>query len=93
VWSLATAGAVINGLLAGERVVDGAFCFLEAFEFVAETCGVLEVEVGGGTAHAFVDTGVACDVIALIDAGQDITEVLLDRCSSIHGYALHTVFN
>lgn len=85
-WFLAAAGAIINRLLAGQSVVvDGAFCFPEAFKLVADTCGVLEVKVCGGAAHAFVDAGVACDVITRGDAGQEITEVLLDRCSLIQG--------
>src|SRR6266404_2132951 len=44
--------ALHHALLRGGVVDDGEFGGAEAFDFVAESCGFFEIQIGGGFAHA-----------------------------------------
>ena len=91
------AGLVVDLGLGGERVVgDGELGGLQALDLVAQARGDLEVEIGGGLAHALLevgqrgldvvadqraflgDAGVDADVVALVDAFEDVADVALD---------------
>jgi len=55
---LKSSGPRLDIALACQRIVgDREFDRLQAFQFVAKAGGLLEVEIGGGGAHAFFEIG------------------------------------
>src|SRR5262249_31647268 len=63
----------------GEGIVgDGKLELLEALDLVAEAGGLLELEVGGGIAHALLEIGNGCLEI-VTDEGAFLGEAGADR--------------